>query len=124
MNAYDDSSSGENIEDIVKSDVTEVQKHLINHIKLCNVSIEKVVDQLENTNSKLEKIVMVTEENTKAIGLLKEETQDIVGLYKDIRGATRIGVGIQKFSSWVIKWPLVGGGIYFVYDRVIKFFFD
>lgn len=109
-----------NVTDILGENLEETQKHLINHIKLCNDYIERVVRQLEETNEKIEKMLIITQDNTKAIISLKAETRDIVDLYKDIQGATRLATNIQKFTTWVIKWPLIGSGIYFVYEKFIK----
>lgn len=98
------------ITDIVGKDVEETQKHLINHIKLCNRSIEKISEQLEN--------------NTKAIISLKKETRDVINLYKDIQNATRFAKNLQNFAAWVIKWPLIGGGIAYIYSKVIESLID
>ena len=54
-------------------------------------------DQLD----KLSQLVRVQTE-------LAHDTRDVVEIYKDLRGAIRVGVSLQNAAVWVLKWGAVG----------------
>lgn len=49
---------------------------------------------------------------TREVSFLVESTKGVVSLYDDIQGAVRIGSAAQRFGTWIIKWPLIGTGLF------------
>ena len=64
--------------------------------------------------------IICTQQNTEAVTQMVLETKEVIQLYKDLRGVIRIGVVAQKFGMWVIKWPLIGAGIFTIYKWAIN----
>ena len=48
---------------------------------------------------------------TRQLSQLIEDTSAIVKLHKDFQGAARVGVGIQGFMIWCLKWGAIGTGV-------------
>lgn len=59
-------------------------------------------------------------QNAEAITLLTKNTKDIIQLHKDLRGAVRIGTTIQHFGIWLMKWPVIGLGLYTAWNWLIN----
>lgn len=85
------------------------------HVERCEERFQKGDDQFQQ-------LISAQQKNTDAIASLIEETREVVQLHKDIQGATRLGKGLQSFLAWVIKWPLIGAGLYAGISWVIKHF--
>lgn len=70
-------------------------------------------------DEKLLKLIEAQQVNTKAISeltvsvsTLVDDTSAIVQLHKDFQGAARVGVGVQSFMLWTLKWGAIGTGVY------------
>lgn len=61
-------------------------------------------------------------DNAQQIHELTEDTKDIVATYKDIKGAVRVGSGVQKFMLWLTKWGAIGVGLTAAITYLINFF--
>ena len=88
---------------------------------------QKLEDHIEHTNARFDKgderfdiISKCLMDNTAAVNRSSEETKELVTLWHDIQGVTRIGMSVQRFGIWVIKWPLIGGGLYTAYHWVVQ----
>lgn len=84
--------------------------------------VERCESRFNDGDEKFEQLISAQQKNTEAIASLIEETREIVQLHKDIQGATRIGKNVQSFLTWIIKWPLIGGGLYAMVSWFIKHF--
>lgn len=73
-------------------------------------------------DQKFELLIEAQRKNTSAIASLIEETREVVQLHKDIQGATRVGKNVQSFLAWVVKWPLIGVGLYGMITWLFKYF--
>ncbi len=71
-------------------------------------------------DKQFEQLIDVTSQNTVAMTSLIEETRAVVQLYKDVQGVARVGKGVQTFGFWLLKWPLIGGGLYALFSWVVK----
>lgn len=57
---------------------------------------------------KIEFLISCQNVNAASIANLKNDTSDIIKLYKNVQGAARVGVGVQNFLLWVAKFGIVG----------------
>lgn len=55
-----------------------------------------------------------------AIEKLATETTGLVDVYKQANSLIKVGSNVQKFATWVAKWPLIGAGIYAIYEYLTK----
>jgi len=85
-----------------------------------NEHVEDCEKRFSEGDKQFKKLIDVTNENTEAVTLLIDETREVIQIYKDIQGAARIGKGVQSFGIWVIKWPLIGGGLYALFNWIIE----
>ena len=73
-------------------------------------------------DARWERVLSATESNTKAVGILIEETRDIVQLHKDLQGAARLGQKLQNMFIWLMKWGAIGtaiaGAIHYIVNHV------
>lgn len=76
---------------------------------------EAIDKRLDEGDRRFNQLITATEANTKAVNKLVQETQGVVNLYRDVEGVYRLGVAMQKFGLWVIKWPVVGAGLLAIY---------
>lgn len=77
-------------------------------------------DRFHEIDRRLDALVRSQEATTAAIKKLTEDTQGVVDLYQNARGVVTVGVAIQKLGLWMIKWPVVGAGIYAIWDWLDK----
>ena len=63
---------------------------------------------------KFNDMISAVNKNTESINKLAGETVEIVKLYRDLQGATRVGKRVQDFLFWLTKWGTLGailGGV-------------
>jgi len=65
-------------------------------------------------------LITVTSKNTETMTTLIEETRAVVQLYKDIQGAARVGKQVQSAGVWLLKWPLIGGGLFAIFTWIVN----
>jgi hypothetical protein len=82
--------------------------------------VDRCEERFKDSDDQFKQLIEAQQKNTDAISSLIEETREVVQLHKDIQGATRVGKGLQTFLAWVIKWPLIGAGLYGIISWVIK----
>ena len=63
-----------------------------------------VEDEAKKFNAMIDAVHL----NTKAIDGLASETKDIVKFHRDLQGTVSIGVSVQKFLLWLVKWGAIG----------------
>lgn len=51
------------------------------------------------------------EQNTKATERLAESVEGVVRLYADIQSTVRVGTGVQRFLTWLLKLGAAGAAI-------------
>lgn len=77
--------------------------------------------QFEHLTALIEKQAELTAKNQEQLGSLISESLDLLQLYKDLQGLGRIGSGLQKFAFWVMKWPLIGAGLYSAITALVEY---
>lgn len=82
--------------------------------------VDRCEERFNEGDQQFKQLIEAQQKNTDAISLLIEETRSIVQLHKDIQGVTRLGKGLQTFLAWVVKWPLIGAGLYAMITWIIK----
>ncbi len=87
------------------------------HIESCN-------ERFEHIDIRAEKLIAAQERCTLALEKLAEDTSGLVSIYDQAQTAVKITTGVQRFGLWLIKWPLIGGGLFAAYrffaDQIIK----
>lgn len=69
-------------------------------------------ERLNKIDQRVEQLLLCTQSNAENIASLVIETRDIVRLHKDMQSIIRVSKNIQSFGLWILKWPLIGAGIY------------
>jgi len=69
---------------------------------------------------KFDRICELLHTNTAAIEELTEQVRPIVSVHRDVQGVANLGVKVQKLGLWLAKWPLIGGGLYILYNALVK----
>lgn len=82
--------------------------------------VVKCEERFTSGDKQFKELIDAQQKNTEAIALLIKETRDIVQLHKDIQATFRISNGVQLFLSWVLKWPLIGTGLYAAISWIVK----
>lgn len=75
---------------------------------------------MEEQRAQMRELAECNRLNAETIAQLREETRGIIALYNNLNGAARIGIAVQNFGVWVVKWPLIGTGIYTLYKWFTK----
>lgn len=95
--------------------VSVLEQRLADHMEYCESRFSKGENQfaelVEAIRQNNELIANAAANTDRVIA----ETEQVVKIYKDMQGAISIAVTLQKIGIWVIKWPLVGTGIYAIY---------
>lgn len=84
--------------------------------------VNRCEERFNAGDQKFEQLITAQQRNTEAIASLIEETREVVQLHKNLQGAARIGKNAQSFLAWIVKWPLIGAGLYAMFNWVIKHF--
>lgn len=83
----------------------QLQLEMENHVDYCE-------RRFKERDSQFDQMMQSQTESIKAINELTLATKDMIETYNHIKGAVVIGQSIQRFGLWLIKWPLIGAGIY------------
>lgn len=86
-------------------------------INVVERSIEVIIERLDAHDKRLdagerrfEELIRCSEENTKAVNSLVDETRDILKLYRDLMGARDVATSLQRAGLWCLKWGAIFGG--------------
>jgi isoaspartyl peptidase/L-asparaginase-like protein (Ntn-hydrolase superfamily) len=93
--------------------LNQLEVKLDTHMRDCDKRLNRIDDRAE-------KLIQSQERCTEALEKLTNDTSGVVELYNNAQGAVTIGIGVQKFGLWVLKWPLIGAGLYAAFDWIIK----
>ena len=96
--------------------LNQLEVKLEEHIRGCE-------DRFKRIDDRTEKLIASQEKLNETLGKLAEDTKGVVGLYQGAQAAVSIGVGVQRFGLWLVKWPLIGTGLYTAYTWVIEHLF-
>jgi hypothetical protein len=79
-------------------------------------------EHLQREDEQMRRLIECQEQNAKAISELAEVCKsmgEVLIVYQSIVGVIRTGTAVQKFGLWLIKWPLIGVGLYTIYQTSI-----
>lgn len=93
-------------------DVDALRQELRQEMQSHSEAIER---RLDEGDRRFRELITATEANTVAVSKLVQETQGVVSLYRDVEGVYRFGKTAQQFGVWLIKWPVIGAGIFTMY---------
>lgn len=82
--------------------------------------IKKYEQKSDDDAKQLRELIEATNQNSRAILSLVEETRGIVQLHNDIQSAARLGTSLQKFGIWLTKWGVIGAGLAAAYQWAAK----
>lgn len=85
--------------------VMELSEEFHQYCKVNDSRAEVLERKLAETSVKLDKLV--------------QNTADIIQLHSDIVGTARLGIKVQRVGFWLVKWPLIGTGLYTAYEWII-----
>ena len=71
-----------------------------------------------DTEGGLDKVVEAVYQNTHTMTELIKQTKGVVELHRDVSGAFRIAVKLQKFMIFLTKWGVVGGIVVLTTDWI------
>lgn len=98
---------------LMDTDVAELSQKLEEHIDMCQ-------QRFDEGDAEFLAVKKCIEENTEAVRRVEENTDEIISAWNNIKGATSVGIAVQKFGVWLVKWPLIGTGLYAIW----KWFLD
>lgn len=82
--------------------------------------VDRCEKRFNDGDAQFNELLTAQKNNTDAITALIEETRGIVELHRDLQGATRVGMSLQKFILWLTKWGAIGVGLATLLSLVLK----
>lgn len=95
-------------------DLRKFHAEFIAHVEQYNHDKSEDKDRFTN-------LFEAQEKNTQAIAELIEETRGVIELQKNIQAAAKLGNDVQRLSIWVAKWPVIGVGLYAIYEYLMRY---
>ena len=89
-----------------------LDKKLQLHVEHCDA-------QFEEGRNQFRELVSHSKAITKAVNQLADDMEPIIELKEDLQGAAHLGMRIQKFGFFIVKWPVIGAGLYAIYNWAI-----
>lgn len=84
---------------------------LDSHIEICE-------RRFNERDEHFKQVMKAQAETIDALNHLTTATKDMIETYNHIRGAVVVGSYAQKIGLWIIKWPLIGYGLYSIFKRL------
>ena len=81
-------------------------------IEMILLRLDAHEERLEAGERRFDELIRCSEENTKAVNSLVEETRDILKLYRDWMGARDVATSLQRAGLWFLKWGAIFGGFF------------
>lgn len=98
----------------MSTEVEMLRKELHDHVMYCESRFTEgasmhaqLLAEQKHCNEKLDRLV--------------ENTSTVVEWSQNVKGTARLAAGVQTIGFWLLKWPLVGAGLYTAYKAMIKF---
>lgn len=82
-------------------------------------------EHLKKDDEQIKKLIQCQQQNAEAIAKLTAvcaDMQAVVDVYQSIIGTLKVGAAAQAFGLWLIKWPLIGAGLYAAYSWLLEHF--
>ena len=98
-----------------------LEQRLNAHQEKLNTHIEQCDAQFAEGTLQFLQLMEQSRATTEAVQTMVQQSAAVIRTYNDFSGAIRIGISAQKFGLWLIKWPLVGAGLYAAYKWFIDY---
>lgn len=83
---------------------------------MSNDRMDMIENRLSNIEKDLAETVIQQKQNSADLGKLIEESRGLLEIYKSLAGTMVVGGYVQKFLLWVIKLPVIGAGLYAIFE--------
>jgi len=84
------------------------------------------LEHVKQQDKQIDHLIVCQQRNAEAISDLHASTKDVVEMYTTLVTTmkTNIGIGVatQKFGLWLLKWPLIGVGLFAMYQWILDHF--
>jgi hypothetical protein len=87
------------------AEIQALREALDDHVRMC----EK---EFASGEAEFQELRQCIQENTETVNEIKANTDEIVTAWRDMKGAISVWTIMQRAGLWVIKWPIIGAGIY------------
>lgn len=78
-------------------------------------------DRFGQGNKRFDEVIEYSKATTIAVEKLSIDIGPIVEIHRDVQGVAHLGIGMQKFGVWLLKWPVIGAALFGIYQATIKF---
>lgn len=95
--------------------LNQLETQLTNHVTFCH-------GQFSDLRVSFNKLIDAQEEQTRAITDLANATRGVVEVYNSVNGAITVGKQLQRFGLWLLKWPVIGYGLYHLLKSLSQYF--
>lgn len=90
----------------------QLELQLSRHIDFCHQQFEELRESLQSNAKCVGELIDAQKQSTRAITDLAKATEGVVEVYNNVNGAVKVGVMVQKFGLWLIKWGVLGVAFY------------
>jgi hypothetical protein len=90
----------------------QLEAQVTKHIAECNLQFNELRELVRSNVRCVGELIDAQKESTVAITNLAKETQGVVEVYNNVSGAVKVGSAVQNFGFWLMKWGVIGAGIY------------
>lgn len=118
MTAKHDTAELEQFRQDFKTHVDEFHRHVVacqEYVDDCNAKFESLFDMqkqysasIERYEAKFNLLFEIQESNSMAIASIRADTKTIVQIYQDLQAVGRVGLGLKKFSTWLLQFGIIG----------------
>lgn len=100
------------VADAVAEKVSPVETGLQDHI-------EYTKNQFEAGQKQMESLEECIHKNAEAIEEVRQNTKAMAEAWSHLESVIKVGITVQKFGIWVVKWPVIGLGIYSIIRYIV-----
>lgn len=82
-------------------------------------------EHLQREDDQMKRLIECQQANAEAIAKLTAvciKMEGVLEVYEAIIGTIKTGAAAQRLGLWVLKWPLIGTGLYTIYQWVLDHF--
>jgi len=95
----------------VEQQLAQIKNDLRDHLQRDDEQIKQLIECQQQNAVAIEKLTVVC-----------ADMQVIVDIYQSVIGTMKVGSAAQAFGLWLIKWPLIGAGLYAAYCWMLDHF--
>ena len=100
----------------------QLEAQLSRHIDFCHGQFTELRDSLRSNAQCVGELIDAQKESTRAITDLAKATEGVIEVYNSVNGAITVGKQVQRFGLWLLKWPVIGYGLYHLLKTLSQYF--